>query len=29
MNTIAKVKIWGTDVGAVTWSDEEGLAYFE
>ena len=29
MNTIAKVKIWGTNVGAVTWSDEDGIAYFE
>lgn len=29
MNTIAKVKIWGINVGAVTWSDDEGLAYFE
>ena len=29
MNTIAKITLWGTDVGAVTWNDEEGLAYFE
>ena len=29
MNTIAKVKIWGSDVGAVTWSEEDGMAYFE
>lgn len=29
MSNIAKIKIWGTDVAAVTWSDEDSLAYFE
>ena len=26
---VAKIKIWDTNVGAVTWSEEEGMAYFE
>ena len=29
MNTIAKIKIWDTIVGAVTWSEEDAMAYFE
>ncbi|MDD5362397.1 MAG: type II toxin-antitoxin system HipA family toxin [Ignavibacteria bacterium] len=29
MNTIAKVKIWGYDVGAVAWIDSSGYASFE
>lgn len=29
MNTIAKIKIWDTLVGAVTWSEEDAMAYFE
>lgn len=29
MNIVARVKIWGTTVGAVTWSEEQGLAFFE
>lgn len=29
MNIVARVKIWDTTVGAVTWSDEQGLAFFE
>lgn len=29
MNTVAKVKIWNTNVGAVTWSDDDGMAFFE
>lgn len=26
---VAKIKIWDANVGAVTWSEDEGLAYFE
>lgn len=29
MNIVARVKIWETTVGAVTWSEEQGLAFFE
>ena len=29
MNTISKIKIWDTYVGAVTWSEDENMAYFE
>lgn len=29
MNIIARVKIWDTTVGAVTWSEKEGMAFFE
>ena len=29
MSTTAKVKIWDTIVGAVTWHDDDGVAYFE
>lgn len=29
MSIVAKVKLWGTLVGAVTWREEEHLAYFE
>ena len=29
MNTTAKVKIWGQDVGAVAWNDNLGYASFE
>lgn len=29
MSSTAKVKIWDTIVGAVTWRDEDGMAYFE
>ena len=29
MNIVARVKIWDTTVGAVTWSEEQGMAFFE
>ena len=29
MNSIAKIKIWDTTVGAVTWIEEDAIAYFE
>ena len=29
MNIVARVKIWETTVGAVTWSEEQGMAFFE
>ena len=29
MSSTAKVKIWDATVGAVTWRDEDGMAYFE
>ena len=29
MSVVAKVKLWGTRVGAVTWSEDEHMAYFE
>ena len=29
MSSTAKVKIWDAIVGAVTWRDEDGMAYFE
>lgn len=29
MSVVAEVKLWGTRVGAVTWSEDEHMAYFE
>ncbi len=29
MNTTARVRLWGRDIGAVTWLDERGLAVFQ
>ncbi|NIA26590.1 MAG: type II toxin-antitoxin system HipA family toxin, partial [Desulfobulbaceae bacterium] len=27
--TIAQVRLWGKDIGAVSWDDGAGLAHFE
>ena len=29
MNTTAKVRLWGRDIGAVTWLDEQSLGVFQ